>query len=376
MTQKRRKLYSALLVIGVLSIGIAALLLLSSFKAEAAIIDQAPAARTVRTRILVPGRQQMSIQAEGFLVPARSLEVFSPVAGRVVFSLGGLKGGTPVEEGEILLILDERRALLAFENARTEVIRISSQFISTAGLDSAARTEWSDYLSGLESASADRLPAMPGLDDRQTLLAATMGVSGARLAMESTALDLTDHRVYAPFAGSLSGDGFPEGSLVSPGQPLAVLIESGRMELTLSLNTDDLNRISLGDEVMVSRPEDNLTTTGHIARIEPALTAGSQTAKVHVSLENHIGESWYPGAYVHAGIAAEIFDGAYRVPRNALVDGHLPVLVDGELELLLISILAFDSTDVLFAADIPESTELVETVLQSPIAGMPLRRES
>ena len=371
----RRKMLSLLSVVAVLAVGAAGLLLLTSFKAEAEKTEVAAEARTVRTRLLVPGAQQVGITADGFLIPARSLDICSPVAGRVVMSRGGMKGGTTVAEGEIILALDDRRARLAFEQTRTEMIRSSSRFLTSAGMNDEERILWSDYLARLETAPHDSLPEIPGMDSRRSLLAVSMGVAGARVAMESAALDLSDHLIHAPFGGTLSGDGVFEGAHVSPGIPLAALMETGSLELPLSLPAEDIAMISVGDDVMVTRPGDEATLVGIVNRIEPILASGSQTARVHVVLRNPDEKMWIPGSFVRARIEGRSFGTAYRVPRSVLVDGRLPVFSGGKLKLLPVEILSQDDSDVLLAPDFPEGTELVETVLQTPIEGMPLRKE-
>ena len=70
---------------------LAALLLLTSFRAEAAVVEAPVEVRTVRTSVLVPGIQSTTIEADGFLESARSVEIVSPVSGKVTESREGLK---------------------------------------------------------------------------------------------------------------------------------------------------------------------------------------------------------------------------------------------------------------------------------------------
>ena len=78
---------------------------------------------------------------------------------------------------------------------------------------------------------------------------------------------------------------------------------------------------------------------------------------------------------MNATIEGRHIESAYRVPRGILVNDRLPVYVDGHLALLPVTVLARDTGDLLLAPDIPEGTEMVETVLQSPIEGLPISRE-
>ena len=64
------------------------------------------------------------------------------------------------------------------------------------------------------------------------------------------------------------------------------------------------------------------------------------------------------------------------MPRRLLTGGRLPVYDDGVLALLDVTILAYQGEDVLLAPTFPEGTELVTTVIQTPLTGMALRKET
>ncbi|MDT8299729.1 MAG: HlyD family efflux transporter periplasmic adaptor subunit, partial [Spirochaetaceae bacterium] len=229
------------------------------------------------------------------------------------------------------------------------------------------------FIAALNEADAGNLPVPPMNGDRQKLLASTMGVVGAWHALESAALDLEDHNVRAPFTGTITGRGLSIGSWVSPGQPLATLMDTRNMELRLSVSSDKLRDIAPGDPVRVSRSGDSRPGLGEVVRIEPVLSAGSQTAMIHVAMESD--GDWLPGTFVTAEIKGRRIDSAFRVPRGALVDGRLPVYDDGKLALLPVNILAQDASDVLLAPDFPNGTLMVTTVLQNPIPGLSLGTE-
>lgn len=372
---KRKKALTLLSSAAILAIGIAALLLLTSFKAEAAMTEQAVEIRTVRTRILTPGPQTVILRSEGFLQSARNLDLYSSVPGRVTRSMNGLKSGTRVEEGQILLSLDDRRARLGFESARSELINSVSRFIGAAGMNESGREAWNRYLAELGNADFNRLPAQPQSDQRLSLLSATMGVAAAGHNFESAALDLADHYLRAPFSGTLSGPGVLEESWISPGTVLATIVDSGSMELPLSIPAGELLHLSIGDPVTITRRDDNARLEGVVSGFEPVLNPGSQTAGVFAMFDSSESAGWIPGSFVNASIQGRRIDSAFRVPRNMLINGQIPVYRDGYLELLDMQVLARDGADVLLSADSRQEIEIVETVLQNPIPGLPVRRE-
>lgn len=372
----KRKLFSVLGILGVLAAGGIATALMMSFKAGAARSEpEEAAARIVRTRRLVSGPQTLGIRAEGFLKSARSLTIHSAVAGRVVETRGGLRGGTQVEEGALLLRLDDRRAALNFEGAKDQTIKAAINFIASANLAGDERERWDAYTRALTAARRTRVPNIPAMNARQNLLAVTKGLPEAHRKLETEAISWQDHFIIAPFAGILSGDGITEGSLVSTGRKLAVLSENRRLEAAFSISADNLKHITLGDEVELSLYGTELTAVSSVARIEPILGSGSQMGKIYVELETESPSDWLPGSYVSALIQGRTIESAYRIPRGTLIQGRIPLYDSGRLLLLPAAVLARDALDSIISADLPPGAELVETVMQNPAEGMALAKE-
>ena len=376
---KKKKLFSVLGILGILAAGAAVMALMMNFKAEAARIESEPSeARIVQTRVLTAGPQTLLIRAEGFLKSARSLTIHSPVGGRVMETRDGLKGGTVVEEGELLLRLDDRRAALTFQGAQDAAIKSAISFITSAGLAEGDKARWNAYTQALTSARRSRVPNLPAMNARQHLLAVTKGVPEAHRKLETADISWQDHFVTAPFPGILIGEGITEGTMVSAGRKLAALSENRRLEVALSISAEDLKHVALGSRVEVSLYRTDLTLLSSVARIEPILGSGSQMGKVYAELEIEDPADWLPGSYVGALIHGQTIESAYRIPRGTLIEGKMPLYNSGHLRLVPVSVLAQDDADSIVSATLPPGSELVETIIQNPADGMSLvkREES
>ena len=112
-----------------------------------------------------------------------------------------------------------------------------------------------------------------------------------------------------------------------------------------------------------------------VVRVEPALISGNQMLRIHAGLKPQGTGAWMPGSYVRAFIRGQEYQAACRIPRKLLIGGRLPVLADDRLELMSINVLAYDGEDVILSTGSSEPVEVVETVLQNPVAGLPLQRE-
>ena len=371
MAQKKW-LLSVLSIAGVLAVGTVVMLLLMSNKVvaeETAVVAQG---RVVKTTMLEPSSQEVRIFADGFLQSIQKTTLRSPVSGQVKAVFGGLRDGLAVRKGDVLLSLDDRRSALAFETARLDMLKSASQFATTADIPSERRQIWRDFARKLSASESHNLPGLPHGDDREELLAATLGVRGSWNSLQGAALNLNEHQIRAPFDGVISGDGMSPGSWISAGTALGTLINAQTLELPLALSIRDLPSIKVGDTVFIRRGDDENQKMGVVARIEPILDSGTQMAQVYVQIPSSDGMNWRPGTYVQAEIRGRVFDWALRLPRTCLIGGRVPLLVDGTLHLAEVDVLAFDQRDVILAANLPVDSQLVVTLLQNPIEGMAL----
>lgn len=180
----------------------------------------------------------------------------------------GYDDGTHVEEGALLLRLDDRRAALGFEGARDETIKTAMDFIASAGLTGGEREGWDAYILALTAAGGNRIPNIPPMNARQNLLAVTKGLPEAHRKLETAAISRQDHFITAPFAGILFrrrhhrrhpgfrraeagrsfGESPPRGSLIRGRIPL---YDSGRL---LLLPAAVLARDALDSIVSVDLP--------------------------------------------------------------------------------------------------------------------------
>jgi multidrug efflux pump subunit AcrA (membrane-fusion protein) len=371
---KNKRLASLFSVISILAVGTGIMLLLSSKKAEASKQEETIIIREVFTQSLTAEPVQKWIEGNGFLEPSKTVVLTSVPGGRITFVKQGLKAGIQVKKNEILLRLDERVAKNNFHKARLELLRISSGFLSMIQQDSDNIDTWKNYLNILASTKSRDIPLPPTQEGRETLLAGTQGLFTAWYNLDAAALFLEQHVIRAPFEGTLMGTGIGPGSLISPGQALAELIDTRYLEIPITIPESQLESIELNSPVIISHESGSEKISGIVKRIEPVLRAG--TAVIHITLrEFEPSNLWIPGAFVSVFIEAEYIPAAYRIPRRLILDGKLPVFLQGKLHLEPVTILGKQGEDIFLDVTFPEGTELVLTTLQTPLEGMLLKKE-
>ena len=369
----KKKIASILTTAVILIAGGAIMFLLSAKKAESEKKEESEIIREVNTQPLYPEDVETWVEGGGFLKSGRTLAITAGVGGRIKYSKGELKGGEKVNQGDLLLSLDSRTAENLFHKSRLELLRLSSTFFPLIQQTSGNTDRWREYIDLLADEENRKIPRPPTEEGRETLLAASQGILSAWYTLDEAVWNLEQHRITAPFSGSLTGEGITAGSLISPGTILARLVDTDHFEAVITLPSGQLNSVVTGAEVSVVT-ETRTIPAGRVSGIEPVLQSG--TARIHVDLNN--GEEiplLLPGAYVNLRIKGETLRGVYRVPRHLIHNGRVPVLKEGKLHFQEMEILTFLGDEAILKSEFEGGAKLITTILQMPIEGMPLKEE-
>lgn len=111
-----------------------------------------------------------------------------------------------------------------------------------------------------------------------------------------------------------------EGDLVYPNQPVA-LIGSGKMIARLLVDEDDLEKLFLGQKVMLSADAyPGKIFTAHVQKIYPILNRAEQSFRVDAELDEPIPTSLY-GLNLEANIVVAENKNVLVIPKEALLKG-------------------------------------------------------
>ena len=170
-----------------------------------------------------PGRVQ------GIARAARRAELSPAVPGVIAEILVG--DGQPVTAGQPIARLADGPARAALALALVEADRRGPLALAEA------------RLAGLEGPQAASTPLR---EARARVLAAREDQAVAAATVELRRQDLHRHVIHAPFDGRVVRIHREVGESIAPGQPLAVLVDASRLEVTLTLPLDAWPRIETG----------------------------------------------------------------------------------------------------------------------------------
>jgi RND family efflux transporter MFP subunit len=263
----------------------------------------------------------MTLRLSGELAPVKSVDIVSPLAGRVVEIR--FKAGDAVRAGEVLAtihavapaqrVTDLEAAVAAAEQALTtneerlaEAEKQLARHRDFHRQDLIARRDLEQAQSRSETARAQAEFARAQLTQQEAMLAQ------ARALWRLT-------RLLAPFSGVISRRLAEPGAAVVESGPILTLVDVNALKLTASFAGTQFANIRVGMTVEISRPAaPGQTLAGTVVRVYPPASDGLGNAQVEI----HTGAAqgnFRTGMTVEAVIVTAKQQEAFWVPRSAVM---------------------------------------------------------
>jgi multidrug efflux pump subunit AcrA (membrane-fusion protein) len=256
----------------ILSAGVAGFVFLTSLQKAPDRLQPERPLPLVETVTVEEHGGELTIELDGLVVPFREIPLSAEVAGRITYKSPHCRAGKFVNKGEILFRINEREYQLAVdrltheqEQARASIKELNVQIESAKELVTLATDELSLRTRELErvrmlakqnAASDSDIDTAEQNEQlsRRTLvtqqnqvkleqsrverLESVLALAGTQL--EKAKLDLARTEVKAPTSGVIVSDPAEEDSYVQPGNPLATLEDTSSVEVSCSLQMDEL----------------------------------------------------------------------------------------------------------------------------------------
>ena len=356
-----RRLRRAILPVFVLAAAIAAFAAMMATRTV--ILPEAPGERvwaveaaTVRLETTRP-----RIPLFGQAIAGRAVDLRPLVAGRVEAVGPDFREGGYVAEGDLLIAIDpfDFETALALRTAELAQARASLREIE-ADLAS-ARDQLGEDQRQLEllRRESDRrrqlrkrgVISQKAVDDGELALSRQKQASSqrrnaverftARVERQQAAIrraqatlaraerDLSETRLTSPFAGWLVDIGVEVGKQVGTGERVARLVDSSRLEISVTIPNDIFGRLDAGDGVVGRRLEAIWRTGGtarsfpaRLARLEGKIDAASGGIAAFASLDTLPKDTRLrAGAFVEVFLEGPELKDTVRLPASAVFDG-------------------------------------------------------
>jgi multidrug efflux pump subunit AcrA (membrane-fusion protein) len=377
-TIRRAKAIKVGSAIIILLAGAGMMQLLGNSKAESKKRAEKPEFRLVETMIPYAETIKLQVEANGTIESKEQITLVSQVSGKLVYAKGNLKSGLFVEKDELILQLDTREAENALylhrANLINAIVKMIPEFLSD---DVQVYQKWNNYLSSLSIEKAT--PELPQPEsDREKIKVSLHQVFNQYYAVKNAELHLEYHSIRAPFSGTIHGEGISAGTIIPAGKNLAILEDAVHLEIKVPLT---LNQITMLDpenngEVSIHSEGNSTPLQGKIVRQERRLESQSQSLFLHIALENPTLEpAFLPGNYVSLQISGRELTNVCRIPRHLLQEeNQVYTYQNAALHKTEVQVMGFLGNEALILNQLPQEAELITSILQKPIPGMPLAK--
>ena len=369
----------------IVAAGIGGAYLLERAKPEVETQVRVDAPPVVELVTAAPATGRWTVTSQGTVMPQREVRLVSEVSGRVVERADALRAGGFVEEGQVLLRLDERDYQFAVERARAEIAQARVSLVQEQAEAEIALQEWSDLGQGEPTGLALRKPQIAGAEAR--LAAAEAVLSQAQLDLERT-------HVRAPFAGRIRSERVELGQFLGRGEELCQMYGTDVAEVRLPVPDAELAALDLdlaavhgnGPEVVLRADFAGAERSwrGRIVRTEGQIDP--RTRMVHLvaevrdpyaTLEPEAAGAQVPlsvGLFVRAEILGREPTGTVEVPRIALWSADEVLVVDAEHKLWRrrVQVLRTEGQRVFIGEGLAAGERVCISPISNVIDGMPV----
>lgn len=192
------------------------------------------------------------------LVPDKETTIASTIAARIVTFNGTL--GRNFKAGETLVAFDCEEALARVEMSKAELSGAIEQH------------EAKVKMQGLEQAS-----------DVEVALAASAS-NKAKAQLNLNQAQVSQCKIYAPWAGRVAKTNVKNHMTVTSGQPLMELVNSGPLKLKMNLPSNMLSRTKIGSKFNVAIDETAQTYQASVSAINSRVDPVSQTVEIEARM--------------------------------------------------------------------------------------------
>ncbi|MBT8191355.1 MAG: HlyD family efflux transporter periplasmic adaptor subunit [Saprospiraceae bacterium] len=274
---------------------------------------------------------QNEIEIDGRLNAFEKITVSAEVTGRLLEIPKSFRQGSYFKKGDLLFEIDNKDEKYNLFALRSRLLNALTQMMPDLKFDYPESFEkWKNYLDQLDPESNIKpLPVVS--DQREKYYVAGKDIFNQYYSIKSLEDRMQNYRIHAPFSGVfLNLNSYP-GALVSPGVQLASIMNTNRFELISPIPVEELQFLTVGQEVELNSDEMNKSWKGKVNRIGTQIDQNTQNIPVYISV---YGIGLKDGMYLKGKIKTKTIDNVSIIPNDAIVDENKVFLVEDTLAIL------------------------------------------
>jgi RND family efflux transporter MFP subunit len=285
--------------------------------------------------------EQVMVNAQGTVTPARQVQVRPEVTGRIVEMSGRLIPGGYFPEGAMMARIDARDYEARAVSQQDMVAQATLRLEQEKARQSVARQEWELLENTIPADQANRDLALriPQIVSAEAALAA------AQSALAKAELDLERCTLTAPFNAMVIRENVDPGQVVNPQAEVAVLAGTDQFWVQVPVPVEYLSWIDIPEAggtgsaaaIIQKTGAGDIRREGRIIRLLGDLDPAGRLARLLVSIDdplnrrNNSGQlPLLIGSYVTVEILGKTLENVVVIPRSAIRDLDGEAAADGK----------------------------------------------
>ena len=352
--------------------------LMIKLKPEAEFQEPKIIPQLVETMVAYPSEVSAKISSQGTIRPEHEIFITSELSGKVAWVSESFLDGAGFRTGDTLMKIEKRDYELALISTESSLFQAKLALEREEAESNLASIEWKRVGKGDASSLTLREPQ---LAQARAVLAA------AEAAYEQSKRNLERTSIIAPFDGRVRKKMVDLGTNLIPGARVADIYATASFEVRLPIADKDIPFLGIpldGTSInLTNRPDVKLSTSyggdeleinGSIVRSESEIDLKTRMISVIATIPISKSNTRFKvGMFVNAEIKGSSFPGVTVVPRSAVKDDMIWVVIDQKLRRKSVEVIRYEKDFAFISNGLNKNDRILITRLSSYVDGMPVR---
>jgi len=257
-----------------------------------------------------------TISIDGRLQAHDRVAITAKVQGILQENGSSLRAGKYYQQDDLLFVVDNKEASFNLKAERSSFLSDITQMMPDLKFDYPQSFDaWDSYLKNLDVERAVA-PLPQPINDQEKFFVASRNLYNRYYSIKRLETQLADFTITSPFSGVITEVNVFPGALVSPGQPLATMINTSTYEMLAPVELGNLKYVKPGQTVSLYSEELDKSWNGKVNRIGTIIDQTTQNLPVYVSVS---GRGLKDGLYLNGSIKGSTLADVVKVPKDAFI---------------------------------------------------------
>ena len=320
--------------------------------------------KEAKTTMFVPyatvknAMRDLQLIAYGQISPNTELDVSFEVQGKLERGDFQLKPGVSFKMNQMLYKVNEEESFYTLSSRKTQLANLVIAAMPDIELDfPSERSKWLQFMDQLSPEK--RLPELPGFrSQKERMFITSRNILTEYYAIRSLESRMEKYYYLAPFSGTVLEVFAEPGAVVNPGGRIARIAKTGEMEVKVPISLKNLATFRKEGEASFLDSEGKVIGKGKIIRVSEVINQRTQSIDVYYSIKALNEALIYNGQFVNVAIDQSARQESFAVPRTAVKDNAVHLLVNEKLVSREITVIG-TKPDTLFVIGLNNGEQLV-----------------